>query len=198
MSGRSNDNPFSALMTVLMPVTTAEIIRLMKPMMPLTAVLITFVILSQTVLTVLPMACQAASQLPRNTALKKSASPRSTTTARSMASAIAPTATPTTSAMALNTSANAGPNVAMIHLATGASRLFHRSSRQLATLATSKRMSSHRGLRWEDQRVDKICIRLVRIGCKTFCHRVVKMPCRFSSARAALWAMGWPYSAQVS
>ena len=185
-------------MTALMPVTTAEIIRLMKPMMPLTAVLIAFVILSQTVLTVLPMACQAASQLPRNTALKKSARPRSTTTARSMASAMAPTATPTMSAMALNTSANAGPNVAMIHLATGANRLFHRSSKQLATLATSKRMSSHRGLRWEDQRVDKICIRLVRIGCKTFCHRVVKMPCRFSSARVAPWAMGWPYSAQVS
>ena len=179
-------------MTALMPVTTAEIIRLMKPMMPLTAVLMAFVILSQTVLTVLPMACQAASQLPRNTALKKSVSPRSTTTARSMASAIAPTATPTTSAMALNTSANAGPNVAMIHLATGASRLFHRSSRQLATLATSKRMSSHRGLRWEDHNCCRTLIRFCRIGLTMVSHRRVARSSRFWNARITPSIRGCP------
>ena len=62
MSGRSNERPFSALMTVLMPVTTAEIIRLMKPMMPLTAVLMVLVMPSQMSDTILASAFQALFQ----------------------------------------------------------------------------------------------------------------------------------------
>ena len=128
-----------------------------------------------TVETVAAMALQAASHSPRSTAVKKSARPRSTASARVMASAMIPAAPVTAMPTAVNTCTATGASVAISHCTSGARIVFQTVSSSAATAPRQAVSSFQSGCRCADQSAASRSNSCKNTGCTTPPHSAERM-----------------------